>query len=123
MKKLIKADSNVVGYFKEITEQANGYLCDGAEYQFTVVGTCTIEDYNGELPDRRDPEQVAKQIREERDKKLIESDWVTVKAVDQNVQDSLGIQIPQVWLDYRQALRDISDQDGFPLDIIWPEQP
>lgn len=24
---------------------------------------------------------------------------------------------------YRQALRDITDQDGFPLDITWPTKP
>jgi len=123
MKKLIKSDGSIVGYFKEILEQANGYLCDGAEYQFTVVGTCTFEDYDDELPDRRNPDDVAKQIREERDEKLTKSDWITVKAVDQNAQDGLGIQIPQVWIDYRQALRDIPNQDAFPLNVIWPEEP
>jgi len=63
------------------------------------------------------------QIRTKRDSLLAESDWVTVKAVDQNAQDSLGIQIPQVWLDYRQALRDITGQDGFPHTITWPTKP
>ena len=24
---------------------------------------------------------------------------------------------------YRQALRDITDQDGFPIDITWPTKP
>ena len=27
------------------------------------------------------------------------------------------------WATYRQALRDITDQDGFPNDINWPTQP
>ena len=66
---------------------------------------------------------VSKQVRYERDKLLAESDWVTVKAVDQNAQDSLGVQIPQVWLDYRQALRDITSQAGFPHNVTWPEEP
>lgn len=123
MKKLIKLDNTIVGYFKEILDQDNGYLCDGVEYQFSVVGTCTVENYDGELPDRRNPDDVAEQVREERDKKLADCDWVTTKAVDQNAQDNLGIQVPQVWLDYRQALRDITEQDGFPLNVIWPDEP
>lgn len=31
--------------------------------------------------------------------------------------------IPQRWLDYRQALRDITDQPGFPTNVIWPTRP
>lgn len=65
--------------------------------------------------------KAAAAVRTQRDKLLAESDWVTVKAVDQNAADSLGIQVPQVWLDYRQALRDITTQDGFPHNVIWPE--
>ena len=29
----------------------------------------------------------------------------------------------QRWLDYRQALRDIPQQKGFPFDVVWPEKP
>ena len=65
--------------------------------------------------------KAAESVRTQRDKLLAESDWVTVKAVDQNAADNLGIQVPQVWLDYRQALRDITTQDGFPHNVIWPE--
>lgn len=67
----------------------------------------------------------ASQIRAERDLKLKESDWVTVKAVDQNAQDNLGIQVPIAWLEYRQALRDITSHANFPnlQDTDWPETP
>ena len=70
-------------------------------------------------------QEIAKQVRSRRDKLLTESDWVTVKAVDQNAQDNLGIQVPQVWLDYRQALRDITSHANFPnlQDTDWPETP
>lgn len=27
------------------------------------------------------------------------------------------------WAQYRQALRDITDQPGFPFDVTWPEEP
>ena len=69
--------------------------------------------------------KVAESVRTQRDKLLAECDWVTVKAVDQNAQDSLGIQVPQVWLDYRQALRDITNHANFPSlqDADWPVEP
>lgn len=53
-------------------------------------------------------------IRQERDAKLIESDWTQVldSPVDQ-----------EAWASYRQLLRDIPQQDGWPLNIIWPEEP
>ena len=63
------------------------------------------------------------QVRFMRDKLLAESDWVVTKAVEQNAQDGLGIQVPQVWLDYRQALRDIPQQPGFPDNVTWPTAP
>ena len=69
--------------------------------------------------------RAAEAVRKERDILLAESDWVTVKAVDQNAQDSLGIQVPQVWLDYRQALRDITSHANFPnlTESDWPTKP
>ena len=70
-------------------------------------------------------DEKALSVRRRRDALLAESDWVTVKAVDQNAQDSLGIQVPQAWLTYRQALRDITSHANFPTlqDTDWPETP
>lgn len=70
-------------------------------------------------------DRAAEEVRTKRDALLAESDWVTVKAVDQNAQDSLGIQVPQVWLDYRQELRDITSHASFPYlqDTDWPVAP
>ena len=36
--------------------------------------------------------------------------------------ETTGI-INQEWATYRQALRDIPSQAGFPLDVVWPEKP
>ena len=59
-------------------------------------------------------EQLAARARSERDALLKESDWTQVPdaPVDQ-----------QAWADYRQALRDVPQQDGFPTDIDWPSKP
>ena len=70
----------------------------------------------------KDAEQ-AKSVRQTRDQKLAETDWIVAKAVEQNAQDSLGIQIPVVWLTYRQALRDLPAQSGFPWTVVYPTQP
>ena len=55
-------------------------------------------------------------VRYLRDTLLAECDWVTVKATER------GEAVPQVWLDYRQALRDITQQSD-PENIVWPEKP
>jgi hypothetical protein len=72
---------------------------------------------------REQPIQLSEEIRAQRDKLLADSDWVVTKAVEQNAQDGLGIQVPQVWLAYRQALRDIPQQAGFPDNVTWPTKP
>jgi hypothetical protein len=62
---------------------------------------------------RKDEEQ-AKVVREQRNQKLKESDWTQV--LDAPVDKA-------AWATYRQALRDISAQPGFPWDVQWPELP
>ena len=59
-------------------------------------------------------EQLANQIRTERNQLLAESDWTQIPdaPVDQ-----------AAWKLYRQELRDITDQAGFPTTIVWPVKP
>lgn len=52
-------------------------------------------------------------IREERNKLLTATDWRAL--ADQTLSDE--------WRDYRQALRDISSQETFPDEVIWPTEP
>lgn len=56
----------------------------------------------------------AAEVRNARDPKLLESDWVVARAYEQ------GTPIPEAWITYRQALRDITQQPGFPWTITWP---
>lgn len=53
-------------------------------------------------------------VRRERHEKLASSDWTQLSdaPVDKNA-----------WATYRQELRDITLQDGFPDNVIWPEKP
>lgn len=55
------------------------------------------------------------QIREERNAKLAATDWTQASDVPQSVKDS--------YASYRQALRDVPTQSGFPNQVVWPESP
>ena len=62
-------------------------------------------------------EQAAETARNQRDRLLTGSDWVTIRATD------TGDPVPTEWQTYRQALRDIPDQTGFPDNVEWPQEP
>ena len=34
-----------------------------------------------------------------------------------------GNPVPQAWIDYRDALRDVPNQAGFPDNVVWPTEP
>ena len=53
-------------------------------------------------------------VRLQRNVLLSESDWTQV--ADAPVDRA-------AWATYRQALRDIPSQVGFPLDVVWPKKP
>lgn len=53
-------------------------------------------------------------IRSIRNEKLKECDWTQLP--DSTVNK-------EIWAAYRQALRDITDQEGFPWSVIWPDLP
>ena len=111
----IMADPNYDPLTHKIQQAAEPDLVNDSWVLVNTVVALTVEEI------QHNSNAKAMVVRARRDKLLAESDWVTVKAVDQNAADNLGIQVPQVWLNYRQALRDITTQDGFPHNVIWPE--
>ena len=62
-------------------------------------------------------DKAAEAVRKERDEKLAATDWRVIKAYE------TGSNIPAEWELYRQALRDITTQEGFPHTVTWPEEP
>ena len=60
---------------------------------------------------------LANSIRIQRDKLLSDTDWVVTKAYENQRP------VPLEWVKYRQALRDIPMQVGFPTQVDWPTQP
>lgn len=59
-------------------------------------------------------EFMSKETRIQRNELLAASDWTQVE--DSPVDK-------QAWATYRQALRDVSKQSGFPWEVTWPTPP
>lgn len=64
----------------------------------------------------KDAEQ-AKAVRDRRNRLIAECDWLVIKAAE------TGVPLAADWGAYRQSLRDIPSQAGFPYNITWPEKP
>ena len=59
-------------------------------------------------------EAAEQNVRDYRDRLLTNSDWTQV--ADAPVDKT-------AWATYRQALRDVPSQEGFPWNVTWPTQP
>jgi hypothetical protein len=73
----------------------------------------SVAEMDADAITAKDAEQ-AKAMRDQRGEKLKDSDWTQV--ADAPVDKA-------VWATYRQALRDITAQSGFPWEITWPDAP
>lgn len=73
----------------------------------------SVAEMDQETKDALDAQQAAL-IRSQRTQKLAESDWTQV--ADAPVDKA-------AWAVYRQALRDVTTQTGFPWEVTWPAQP
>lgn len=59
-------------------------------------------------------EAQARNVRNDRNRRLADCDWT-------QLPDALVDHAP--WATYRQALRDVTNQPGFPWNVTWPVQP
>jgi hypothetical protein len=73
----------------------------------------SVSDLDAETTAVKDAEQ-ATAVRADRTKRLADSDWTQLS--DAPVTGT-------AWATYRQALRDITSQAGFPWTITWPDAP
>ena len=53
-------------------------------------------------------------VRTKRDQLLLECDWTILPDAPTD---------KEAWMIYRQQLRDITEQSGFPFNVIYPEKP
>jgi hypothetical protein len=98
-------------YFDPATQQRNEVdpvLIDGVWLQQYVVS-----QMDAEVAAAKTAEQSSRD-RAVRDKLLIDCDWTQVADAPIN---------KEAWAAYRQALRDLPSQEGFPWNITWPVTP
>ena len=74
------------------------------------------EEFEAKLQELIDA-QPLKKLREERNKRLSECDWVVIRAVSTNTQ------VPDEWITYMQTLRDLPSTTEDPANPVWPVQP
>jgi len=58
----------------------------------------------------------AAEVRYQRDQRIKEADILVFKAEDRGVD-------PTIYRAYREALRNVTEQEGFPSDVSWPVAP
>lgn len=130
---------------ENVTEQNNNgeilYTYD--EYRLTVPYRKNLsKNVNNRLNEwmtsakNAEYSKLAAEIRAKRDKLLAESDkWMVFDRLGLEIPDSIDISdwlgffrslgnvLVGEWAKYRQALRDITEQPGFPFDVTFPEKP
>jgi FKBP-type peptidyl-prolyl cis-trans isomerase (trigger factor) len=84
----------------------DGFIRDATPEEFAAI--------QKEIQNESEDITQAKNIRNERNNKLKECDWT-------QVADALVDK--ELWATYRQALRDVTSQEGFPWTIDWPTIP
>ena len=62
-------------------------------------------------------EAKAKEVRAQRDALLEETDYLLMPDYPISAEDLEAVKA------YRQALRDVPEQEGFPYTVVWPEKP
>ena len=101
---------------------AQSHYFDGGLYTMDGIpryrwdGTQTVLRTEEEMEADRLP-VITAQARAQRDKLLADCDWTQV--LDAPIDSATR----EAYRAYRQALRDIPDQEGFPGTITWPELP
>jgi hypothetical protein len=113
------AHSAIIRFTENAAEVDGGWEAD--EYTVVAAFSASLEsritdDFNAWLAHAKDADYdaAASEVRAQRDKLLKETDWTQVN------DTPLPAESVAAYADYRQALRDIPQQNGFPYDVVWP---
>ena len=109
------------------TEVKNAVVAAAPVHKWTTPATNTIvENLIGieksatyvapQVPEPQ-PADIAQQVRQQRNNLLRLSDWT------QTLDAPIAAEQQAQWQTYRQALRDITGQAGFPDEVVWPTKP
>ena len=112
------SDNSIIPYAYRVDgeEDNDGFICQAVKHDyisgnFTEINECP--DWKIQL----EKEILSLDVRLERNKILSDTDHLIQS--DYPISDEKKQEIKV----YRQALRDIPQQDGFPENIVWPDKP
>jgi hypothetical protein len=108
------ASYDVYPYTRPIAPEYDGLTHRLTDVVFEQVDGAWVLPY---VVEQQPLEQAERNIRSRRDTLLQETDWIVIKSYER------GQNIPAEWELYRQALRDITSQAGFPYSVEWPTKP
>lgn len=96
---------------------------DGKWYSKYVLGPVFTDNEDGTAAQQeaaykaqKDAEQAAS-VRSDRDRRLAKTDWRVIKVLEAGSLQNFD------WAAYRQMLRDVPSQGGFPWNVAWPTEP
>jgi hypothetical protein len=94
--------------YNQKVEETTPTKKNGKWYQEWKIVDLSEEELNTVI------EKKSEEVRQKRNQLLVESDW-------SQISDSPVNKAP--WVAYRQKLRDVTNQTGFPFGVIWPNKP
>ena len=109
---------DLIAKFSHINEEvpflATSY--DVAEHGRDIFARALAGEFGEIAPYEPPPiEYYESEVRAQRDYLLAQTDWTQAVDVPQAIKDK--------WAPYRQALRDVPQQAGFPMNVTWPTKP
>ena len=112
------SDNSIIPYAYRVDgeEDNDGFICQAVKHDYISGNFTEIH----ECPDWKiqlEKEVLSLDVRLERNKLLSNTDHLIQS--DYPISDEKKQEIKV----YRQALRDIPQQDGFPDNIVWPDKP
>jgi hypothetical protein len=110
-------------YIEGEANDINYYVKDG-EFVYRGPPPSVWSVWNGTAwIDPRTEQQIyddaSNDVRSQRDKLLSETDWTDTASAPVR----LGQVVYDNWQLYRQQLRDVPSQPGFPFNVVWPVKP
>lgn len=105
---VVDTDQPVFDHRTQRIEESFPVLVDGEWRQQWSITSLSADEIQA-IEDSQ-----AQSVRIERNRRLADCDWTQL--IDAPIDAT-------PWVTYRQALRDITTQPGFPFNITWPTQP
>ncbi len=112
------SDNTVMPYSYRVdgTEDNEGFICQTVKSEYLAGKFTDIQ----ECPEWKlsiEHDTLCSDIRDKRNKLLSETDYLVNS--DYPISDETKTLVKV----YRQNLRDITQQEGFPENVVWPEKP